>query len=103
MKHFILFYDLAETYLERRGAYRAEHLAKAWEAQARGELILGGALAAPADGAVFLFQADTPEVAEAFARSDPYVVNGLITRWRVREWTTVAGDLAITPIRPSAQ
>lgn len=103
MKHFILFYDLAETYLERRGAFRAQHLAKAWQAKERGELVLGGALASPADGAVLLFRGETPEVAEAFARTDPYVLNGLITRWRVREWTTVVGDLAMTPIRPSAE
>jgi uncharacterized protein YciI len=33
----------------------------------------------------------TKEAAEAFARADPYVRNGLVTRWRIREWTTVIG------------
>jgi uncharacterized protein YciI len=101
VKHFLLFYDLAESYLEKRGPFRKEHLAKAWEAHAGGELVLGGALASPADGAVFLFRGETPAAAEAFAKSDPYVANGLVNRWRIREWTTVAGDLAATPIRPS--
>jgi uncharacterized protein YciI len=101
MKHFLLFYDLADTYLERRGTFRNEHLAKAWEAHARGELVLAGALASPPDGAILVFRGESPEIAEAFARSDPYVLNGLISRWRVREWTTVVGDEAATPIRPS--
>jgi len=45
---------------------------------------------------------DVPyEVAEKFARADLYVVNGAIKRWYVREWTTVAGRGAATPIRPN--
>lgn len=101
MKHYLLIYDLADTYLEKRGPFRKEHLAKAWEAQARGELVLGGALAAPVDGAIFLFRGETPAAADAFAKMDPYVANGLVKSWRVREWTTVAGDMAMTPLRPS--
>jgi uncharacterized protein len=65
-------------------------------------LILAGALANPVDGAVLLFRGETSEVAEQFAQSDPYVVNGLVTRWHVREWTTVVGAEAATPVRPEA-
>jgi hypothetical protein len=63
-------------------------------------LLLGGALADPADGAVLLFQGDTAQAAERFAQADPYVANGLVQRWRVRPWTTVVGDGAATPVRP---
>lgn len=98
--HFLLIYDVAPDYLERRGEFRSVHLRLAWEAYERGELLLGGALADPADGAVLLFQGDTPEAAERFAQSDPYVANGLILRWRVRPWTTVVGALATNPVRP---
>lgn len=98
--HFLLLYDVAPDYLERRGEFRGVHLRLAWEAHERGELLLGGALADPADGAVLLFQGDTPEAAERFARADPYVANGLILRWRVRPWTTVVGTLAANPVRP---
>ena len=100
MKHFLLFYDAAPDYSERREQFRSLHLSAAWAAAERGELVLGGALADPADGAVLLFQGDTPAVAETFARTDPYVVNGLVTAWRVREWRTVAGPAAATPVRP---
>jgi uncharacterized protein len=97
--HFLLMYEVAADYLERRGQFRAQHLALAWQAVERGELLLGGALADPVDGAVLLFEGDSAEVAEKFAARDPYVLNGLVTRWKVRTWTTVAGERAATPVR----
>jgi len=97
--HYLLFYEVGENYVSRRAEFRDEHLARAWKASARGELVLGGALSDPVDGAVLLFKGDTSEVAEKFARADPYVTNGLVKRWYVREWTTVAGKDAARPIR----
>jgi uncharacterized protein YciI len=96
--HYLLFYDLVPDYVDRRAAFRDAHLSRAWAAAKRGELVLGGALANPMDGAVLLFRAPSPEVAESFARTDPYVTAGLVTRWRVREWTTVVGRDATTPM-----
>lgn len=98
--HYLLFYEVSADYLERRAEFRSEHLKLAWEANARGELVLGGALDEPADGAVLLFEGDSPEAAERFAESDPYVKNGLVLGWRVRPWTTVVGELAAVPVRP---
>jgi uncharacterized protein len=99
--HYLLLYDVAPDYLERRGGYRDEHLALAWEAHERGELVLAGALAEPADGAVLIFQGDSSAAAEDFARRDPYVRHGLVTQWRVRQWSTVVGDGASYPTRPN--
>jgi len=90
--HYLLFYDVVPDYLERRAPLRAEHLALVRAAHDRGELVLAGALADPADGAVLVFRGDSPAAAEAFAAADPYVRNGLVTRWRVRKWATVIGD-----------
>lgn len=101
MKHYLLFYEAGHDYVERRAQFRAQHLALAWKANGEGELILGGAFANPVDGAVLLFQGESPEVAEKFARADPYVTNGIVKRWYVREWTTVAGKDASSPVRPS--
>ena len=98
--HYLLIYDTAPDYLERRAAFRSEHLALGWQAHERGELVLGGALADPVDGAVLLFQGDSPAAAEAFAAADPYVRNGLVKSWRVRAWSTVLGKDAASPIRP---
>lgn len=101
MKHFLLFYDVCDDYAARRALFRDAHLKHAWAAQERGDLLLAGALANPVDGAVLLFQGDTDEVASRFAQRDPYVLNGLVTQWRVREWLTVAGRDPSTPVRPS--
>jgi uncharacterized protein YciI len=100
--HYLLFYEVADDYVERRGAFRSEHLAKGWTAERRGELVLGGALANPPDMAILFFKGDSPAVAEDFAKADPYVLNGLVKRWYVREWTTVIGDGAVNPIRPTS-
>jgi uncharacterized protein YciI len=91
-------YDVVDDYVERRALFRREHITLAREAVARDELVLGGALAQPADGVVLLFRGSSPAAAEAFAKSDPYVVNGIVTRWRVREWTTVVGPSAENPL-----
>lgn len=101
--HYLLFYEVADDYVARRAPFRDEHLERAWEASERGELLLAGAFAHPADGAVLLFRGDSPEVAEKFARSDPYVTGGAVKRWYVREWTTVAGQDAATPVWPAAR
>jgi uncharacterized protein YciI len=92
--HYLLFYEAGPDYEERRKPFRAAHLQHAQAAVARGELVLGGAFANPIDGAVLLFRGDSPAAAEQFATSDPYVVNGVVKRWFVREWTTVVGNSA---------
>jgi uncharacterized protein len=101
--HYLLFYEVADDYLARRAEFRNEHLDLAWKANARDELVLAGALADPTDGAVLLFKSDSPEVAKRFAEADPYVKNGLVKRWYVREWRTVAGDGSANPLRPTGQ
>jgi hypothetical protein len=98
--HYLLFYEVADDYLARRAEFRNVHLKLGWEAVQRGELVLGGALANPVDGAVLLFKGDSPAVAEQFAATDPYVISGIVKRWYVREWTTVVGDFATNPKRP---
>ena len=100
--HYLLFYEVTDDYLTRRTEFRNAHLELAWKAVERGELVLGGALADPVDGVVILFKSDSPEVAEDFARVDPYVLNGIVKRWHVRKWTTVAGETCSTPVRPAA-
>jgi uncharacterized protein YciI len=98
--HYLLIYDTVPDYAERRVPLRPAHLAHARAAVARGDLVLGGALANPVDGAVLLFVGDTQAVAEAFAATDPYVVNGLVRTWRVREWVTVVGADAQVALPP---
>jgi uncharacterized protein len=100
--HYLLMYDAIENYVTVRAPFRKAHLLHARAAHQRGEIILAGALANPADGAVLLFQGDSPKVAEDFAKADPYVVNGVVRSWRVREWTTVVGDNPAVRVDPNS-
>ncbi|MDH5426269.1 MAG: YciI-like protein [Gammaproteobacteria bacterium] len=96
--HYILFYEYSADYLERRDEYRDQHIALAKASIDRGEFFLGGAFAEPADGAAIVFKGASAKVAESFANADPYVISGLVTSWYVREWTTVAGKDAESPL-----
>jgi hypothetical protein len=90
MAYFVLFYDTVDNFLERRVPHRQAHLALVDEAYRDQSLVLAGAL--KPDGALLLFRSHDAAVAESFARRDPYVVNGLVTAWRVREWAVVVGE-----------
>ena len=89
--YYILFYKMVNDYLQKRVPLRGKHLAYANAAHDRGELVLAGALANPADSAILIFKCDNPIVAEEFAKNDPYVINELIAEWKVRPWSVVIG------------
>lgn len=89
---YLLFYRTIDNYIEKRAPFRAEHLKLAQDAQKSGVLVMAGALDEPADQAVLVFKGDSPEVAENFAKNDPYVINGLISEWSVRPWNVVIGN-----------
>lgn len=92
MQYFALFYHVVEDFVTRRAAFREEHLRLACEAHRRGDIVLAGALRDPADRALLVFRVRDRSVVEEFARSDPYVVKGLVTRWEVRSWAVVIGN-----------
>jgi uncharacterized protein len=96
--HFLLIYTLADDYLAQRPHYRRQHLDQCAAAVRRGELVLGGALTEPADRAVLLFTGTDGDAARQFAADDPYVLNGLVERWEVREWVTVVGPQAAVKV-----
>ena len=52
---------------------------------------MAGAVGDPPDGALFVFRADSADVATRFANSDPYRTNGLVLSWRVQPWHIVVG------------
>jgi len=92
MPYFALFYETVDDYVARRGQFREHHLTLARNAHARGELLLGGALSDPADRALLIFRTADAAIVEDFARRDPYVTNGLVSRWEVRSWNVVIGN-----------
>ena len=91
MRYYALLYEVVEDFITRRASSRSAHLALARAAHERGDLLLAGALGTPPDGAILVFRASDQALAEDFARRDPYVTNGLVTRWTVRPWVVVIG------------
>lgn len=91
--HYMLVYDVVPDYVERRQAFRSQHLSLATDSVGRGELLLGGAAGEPVDRAWLLFESPSAEIPSNFAESDPYVLNGLVTSWEVIPWHTVVGSL----------
>ena len=92
MNYYALIYHLVDDYLERRTKYREEHLKLASESNEKGKLILAGAFSDPPDKALLIFKVDDKSLIEEFIRKDPYVKNGLITKWEIRDWTVVIGN-----------
>jgi uncharacterized protein YciI len=91
MNYYALEYTVVDDFVNRRTPYRPAHLQLIRDAHARGEMPLAGALGDPPDGALLILRGETAQIAEDFARNDPYVTNGLITSWRVRRWNVVVG------------
>jgi uncharacterized protein YciI len=95
--HYLLFYDYVEDYTAKRAPLRSEHLALIRQSSERGDMVMAGALADPHRGAVLVFRGESPAVAESFAKNDPYVKGGVVTKWEVKPWLTVLGDGAKMP------
>jgi hypothetical protein len=89
MPYFILSYEVVDEFVARRAPFRQQHLQLVQETHARGELLLAGALAEPADRALLIFQCADRTIPEAFVSQDPYVINGLVKKWEVRPWNNV--------------
>jgi len=91
MHHFVVTYEFVDRFIERRAPYREAHLQLLRDANARGLLLLSGPVGDPPDGALLIARAESAAVVEDFVRSDPHVIEGVVTAWRVRPWTIVIG------------
>ena len=92
MKYYMLIYYVVDDYVERRTAFREEHLRLANGASKRKELLLGGAFSDPSDRSVLVFHVKDIAAVEDFMKHDPYVINGLVKRWEIRPWNVVVGS-----------
>lgn len=97
MPYFALTYEVVPGFADRRMPFRDAHLKRVRDAHERGELLLAGALGNPPDGALLVFRGESASAAEQFARTDPYVTEGLVTAWRVRPWNVVIGAEPAVP------
>jgi uncharacterized protein YciI len=51
-------------------------------------MVMGGPMAPPT-GAYFLWKGGDKAAIEAYAKADPYVVNGLVPSYTINEWTVL--------------
>lgn len=97
MPYFALQYEVVDDFANKRTPFRPAHLKEVREAHERGEIVMAGALAEPSE-ALIIFRGADKSTAEGFAKNDPYVKNGLVQNWTVRQWTVVVGqDPSETP------
>jgi uncharacterized protein YciI len=91
MRKYVLFYESAHDVRSKAPLHFPAHLARWKEFQDRGTLLMIGTFADPQEeGSMAIFT--TREAAEAFARADPFVLNGVVRRWSIREWNeAIAG------------
>jgi uncharacterized protein YciI len=82
---YVLFYESADDVLAKAPAHLAAHSARGREFHERGSLLAYGPFANPQEeGSMAVFT--TREAAEEFARDDPFVLNGVVRSWQIREW-----------------
>jgi uncharacterized protein len=81
---FVSFYDVAPTALPKLKEHFPAHRARLEEFHARGVLLAAGPLGNPPESAMGIFT--SREAAEEFIKGDPFVINGLVSTWRVLEW-----------------
>jgi uncharacterized protein len=82
---YVVFYESAEGLAEKVPLHAADHR-EHWNGfLERGELLMIGPFGDPqTQGSMAVFT--TREAAENFARNDPFVVNGVVRSWEIREW-----------------
>lgn len=81
---YVLFYESADDFRAKAPLHFPAHRAR-WERfRASGDLLMIGPFANPQEGAMAVFT--TRDAAEEFARGDPFVLNGVVRAWQIREW-----------------
>ena len=85
---YVLIYTSADDVAAKAPVHFAAHRARWAEFQAAGTLLMIGPYA-DQSGALAVFT--TRAAAEEFARSDPFVLHGVVREWSVREWLEAIG------------
>lgn len=83
----VVFYDVAAEGMARAQANFPAHKERIDEFAARGVLLMVGPWANPAEGALAIFK--TREDAAAFVKDDPFVVNGVVSGVRMKDWNEI--------------
>jgi uncharacterized protein len=81
----VVFYESAPGVAANAPVHASAHRARWDEFSLRGELLMIGPFAnAQDDGAMGVFT--TRAAAEEFVRGDPFVLNGVVSKWTILDW-----------------
>lgn len=81
---YVLFYESADDFRSKVPLHLEAHRALWKQFQADGHLLMIGPFTDPPAGAMGIFK--SREAAETFVKMDPFVTNGIVARWTLREW-----------------
>jgi uncharacterized protein len=82
---YVLLYDSADDVQTQARLHFPAHSARGQEFHERGSLIAYGPFGDPQkEGSMAVFT--SRQAAEEFARGDPFVLNGVVRSWTIREW-----------------
>jgi uncharacterized protein YciI len=89
---FVVLYESADDVLSRAPVHFPAHKARLDAFHERGDLVMVGTFGDPqAQGSMAVFR--SREAAEEFVREDPFVLNGVVRAWQLREWNEILLDL----------
>ncbi len=82
---YVLLYESAENVHEKAPVHYPAHSERLQRFQEDGTLLMVGPFGDPqAEGSMAIFT--SREAAEEFVADDPFVVNGVVKGWQLREW-----------------
>ena len=85
---YVLLYESADDVLTHAPVHFGAHSARCDDFHARGTLLMVGTFSDPQrEGSMAIFA--TREAAEEFVRGDPFVINGVVRGYEIREWNEV--------------
>jgi uncharacterized protein len=92
VQRYVVFYESADDVMSKAPPVYPRHLARLKEFRDRGDLLLVGTFGDPqAEGSMAVF--GSREAAEEFVRDDPFVNEGVVKAWTLREWDEVANEI----------
>ncbi|HZE34367.1 MAG TPA: YciI family protein [Actinoallomurus sp.] len=85
---YVVFYESSPDVLTLAPQHFPAHQARLADFHARGLLLMVGTFGDPVkEGSMAIFT--TREGAEEFVKGDPFVLNGVVSSWNLREWNEV--------------
>jgi uncharacterized protein len=85
---YVLFYESADDVMTKAPIHFAAHNARLQEFHARGDILMVGTFGDPQEqGSMAIFP--TRAAAQAFVDGDPFVLEGVVRSWEIRDWNEV--------------